>query len=340
MLTSVILGAGFSYVAGLPLAKDLITARVFIPSGSFEKRRASVLQAWEEWREKNPDGGSEQFLSELYKFNQLSPLELYKSNQISPVPWQWAVELIAAVLATPIPADFPVNYNPRYSGRITAPVRVELHKDFWDIILQFRIAGLITTNYDILAERGLRYRQMKRIKRPGFYYGGVQPPQLLKGLAQPFSVRNSQRIIELKSGIPLFKLHGSLNWSLENGHFIMYQDLRAAFRNGGTSLIVPPVLEKETPDWLQDIWKAAADVLKESCIWLVCGYSLPSYDVALVEYFNHNAVNGNVNKIILIDPMSEYLKSRWVSIAPNAEIICLPGLPEALDNLKELLKKI
>ena len=37
MLTSVILGAGFSYVAGLPLAKDLITARVFIPSGSFEK---------------------------------------------------------------------------------------------------------------------------------------------------------------------------------------------------------------------------------------------------------------------------------------------------------------
>ena len=89
---------------------------------------------------------------------------------------------------------------------------------------------------------------MKRIKRPGFYYGGVQP-SLLKGLAQPFSVRNSQRIIELKSGIPLFKLHGSLNWSLENGHFVTVSRPKSSIVKWRHSLIVPPVLEKETPDW-------------------------------------------------------------------------------------------
>ena len=47
--------------------------------------------------------------------------------------------------------------------------------------------------------------------------------------------------------IPVFKLHGSLNWTL-NGQFIVaFQDMRPAFRHGGTAAIIPPVPEKPGP---------------------------------------------------------------------------------------------
>src|SRR5580704_9943621 len=44
--TAVILGAGFSYVAGLPLAKDLFDCEFFIPSKAAGDRFETVLQNW------------------------------------------------------------------------------------------------------------------------------------------------------------------------------------------------------------------------------------------------------------------------------------------------------
>ena len=45
------------------------------------------------------------------------------------------------------------------------------------------LQAVITFNYDLLIERGLRHLQMRR-GRPGIYYGGFPRPQVLKGLAQ------------------------------------------------------------------------------------------------------------------------------------------------------------
>lgn len=231
---SIILGAGFSFVAGLPLARNLLNSRVFVFSNGFEHRRHKVLQLWEKWANDYPERGAEEFLTELY-LNRLS----------SQVPWSWAVELVGATLASPIYEDTPAVRNARYAGRITIPVPVPSHHAFWNTVLSlFDIRGVVTTNYDILAERGLRHRPIISSGRPGFFYGGIPFPQQLKGLAQPFSVMKPERIVELSDGIPVFKLHGSLNWSYEDGDFVMYQDLRPAFRHGGTSLIVPPVLRK------------------------------------------------------------------------------------------------
>ena len=39
----------------------------------------------------------------------------------------------------------------------------------------------MTTNYDILIERELRHKGMRRVFGPGFYYGGIPKPQLLRG---------------------------------------------------------------------------------------------------------------------------------------------------------------
>jgi hypothetical protein len=44
--TVIILGAGFSHVAGLPLAKDLFDAEMFTSSKAAERRFSAVLQNW------------------------------------------------------------------------------------------------------------------------------------------------------------------------------------------------------------------------------------------------------------------------------------------------------
>jgi hypothetical protein len=319
---SVILGSGFSYVTGLPLAKDLLNSAAFIASKRSEGRFNRVWKEWERWQGEHPGQASEQFLSAVYH------------GEIENVPWTWAVELVSATLACPLKQDRPAWRNWRYAGRITRPVGIPVHDAFWDIIIKkYNLLAVVTANYDILAERGLRYRPMKRPHRPGFVYGGIAFPQILKGLALPFTVLDPKRIVELKNGIPLFKLHGSLNWAQEKGQLVMYQDLRPAFRYGSDALIVPPVLEKEMPAWLLNVWESAIMYLSRSEIWLVCGYSLPVYDIALRDMFQKAAKKGQPFTIMLIDPAAQGLAFTWQQIAPHAKIICLPGLPDALDMI-------
>jgi hypothetical protein len=318
----VILGAGFSYVAGLPLAKDLFDADILAPSKAARKRFEAVLQSWRAWRSIHPEHAPEQFLTEIFR-----------CPKIGPVPWPWAVEMVAAVLATPLPHDRGA-YQARYAGRITRPVNVPEHDAFWDVALsRFAIVAVITTNYDILAERGLRHRPTQRPKRPGMHYGGLIRPQILKGTALPFSVSKPERQIELDGGIPLYKLHGSLNWGLEAGVVSLYQDNRPAFRHGGDAQIVPPVLEKEAPTWLIDVWNGARQALASCSTWIVCGYSLPIYDQAITQLFMDAAAAGTVSTIFLLDPNAEVLLERWKTVAPDVEIQPLPGLPDGLSIL-------
>lgn len=174
--TTVILGAGFSYVAGLPLAKDLFNSPYLVPSQRAEQRFNAVLAEWRTWELAHPNKGPEQFLAELYS-----------KNLPFPVSWTWAVELVAAVLATPLPQDRG-EHNQRYAGRIIWPLRNRTHNAFWDLLFTHRtINGVVTLNYDILAERGIRHRPMIRLRRPGIYYGGLPRPQVLKGAALPFA---------------------------------------------------------------------------------------------------------------------------------------------------------
>jgi hypothetical protein len=151
-------------------------------------------------------------------------------------------------------------------------------------------------------------------------------------------VSKPERFIELVGNIPLYKLHGSLNWGLEAGTLTLYQDLRPAFRRGGEAQIVPPVMEKEAPSWLLAIWDGARQALASCATWLVCGYSLPPYDRAITQLIADAGTSGAVTRIILMDPYATDLASRWQAMAPNAELHLLPGLPEALRPLLELVR--
>jgi len=119
----------------------------------------------------------------------------------------------------------------------------------------------------------------------------------------------------------------------------LYQDLRPAFRHGGQAAIVPPVPEKETPAWLTPVWQEAERELKGARFWIVCGYSLPSYDTA-VRNMLRKAHRPGVEHIFLLDPCSSALRDRYASIIRNAHIHALDGLPDGVQQLYSRAREI
>ena len=61
-----IVGAGYSYVAGLPLASDLLTSNVVVTSDSAAKRFQVVRENYFEWQDDNPARNPEEYLLDLY----------------------------------------------------------------------------------------------------------------------------------------------------------------------------------------------------------------------------------------------------------------------------------
>lgn len=323
MEATIFLGAGFSRIAGLPLTSELFKSSIDAPSPSSLDRIKKVLRTWEKWHEKNPEENAEQFIGHIFN--------LSKSSS-SPIPWKWVVEVIAASIATPRGPDAG-SYNHRYAGRITSPLKCREHQLFWKIVNRIHIRGVISTNYDLVIERGLRHREITRNRMPGIFYGGLDKPQLLKGTALPFSIQKQNRLVELTGKVPLFKLHGSLNWSFESGNLIMYQDMRAAFRRGNDAAIIPPLPEKSIPLWLKRTWAEAQEALSSSGIWIICGYSLPDYDIAVRDLLEKASDKNYPKEILIIDPNAKNIEKELTLICPLAEITCLPGLPDCLDPL-------
>lgn len=85
------LGAGWSCVAGLPLASDLTCGPVAASSAGAEQRLLTVLQAYETWRSKNPTGSSELFLRHCYDREPQSLIGVDR-EPLDFVPWPWAAD--------------------------------------------------------------------------------------------------------------------------------------------------------------------------------------------------------------------------------------------------------
>jgi sugar/nucleoside kinase (ribokinase family) len=124
---------------------------------------------------------------------------------------------------------------------------------------------------------------------------------------------------------------------LENGEIKLFQDLRPALRHGNEAAIVPPLAEKETPDWLKPVWHVAERLLSQADTWIVCGYSLPNYDIAINDLLRSTA-KSNLRHLYILDPYSEPLRKKYASIAPDADVVCLSGLPKGTEELALLLR--
>jgi hypothetical protein len=323
----IMLGAGYSAVAGLPLASRLLDADTYIASRHAKDRFEKVWQDYDSWHVDNCEAHAEEYLRELYLRNR---------GPFAP-PFGWAVELVSAVLSSPRGTDAgPI--NPRYAVRLTRPLRSDVHTDFWATIVScFDRVGVVTTNYDLCIERCLRHRRIARSSMPGFFYVGLPLPQVAKGVALPWRPAERMRTVTLDGSIPVYKIHGSLNWVLQDGRISLFQDARAAFRHGGDAAIVPPIPEKEIPVWLQPVWAEAERRLACAQFWIICGYSLPQYDKAVCQMLSRAATPGE-KVLFILDPLNTKLKPRWQEVAPTAEIVCLPGLPGGTTQLNRHIR--
>ena len=199
---------------------------------------------------------------------------------------------------------------------------------FWDILFgALTDVSVVTTNFDVLAERGLRHVPRPRAKRPGFHYGFG--PENLAGGGYP-SYSHIQKI-QAHGNVPLYKLHGSVSWSVRDGELVKYHDCRPAIR--GDAAIVAPIVEKTVPGYLRPTWVAAGQHLSRARIWIVVGYSLPSYDEAVRSLLGEATQSDTTIHVFDPDP----------DVAPRFralthDVRSHPGIPEGLNELRGLLK--
>ena len=324
------LGAGFSYVAGVPLARDLFSFRPSVASRASKDRFLAVLNHYGEWKKVNTDLHAEQYLSCLF----------LGSAGVNAPKWKSAVEYIGAVIASSGAPRPSYNQNLRYSNRLNRPTKCETHQKFFKVIFSnTNNVSVITTNYDLLIERALRHKPMIRPRTLGCYYVGVSKDQEIKGASMPFSRWQYDKVIKMSGAIPVHKLHGSLNWHLSNDEIVVYQDMRPAFRHGGNAAIIPPIQEKCTPVWLKDIWSSAEVALAEASIWIVCGYSAPNYDCQVQNILKKAGSNRDLS-ILLMMPDSKCFVDHWKKIVPGSRIIPIGKLPSGILDLDHYLPEL
>jgi hypothetical protein len=314
-MISIFLGAGFSVLGNVPLAAQLFDEQPEVDVISRQRLLERVIDGWRSWRDKT-GGSPEQYLAEL--------------ETAGGKKWNDATWYVALVIALRMGHVRVVGAKPtiiRHTLNVTSGI--DAHEAFWSAIFrETDDVSVLTTNYDILAERGLRPRPRPRVPRFGFHYGAG--PEQLEGGGYP-SYAHIQRI-RAEGKIPLLKLHGSISWSLKGTEIVRYHDCRPAIR--GDALIVAPVTEKSVPESLQAIWTAAASALARSETWIIVGYSFPAYDVAINDLFRLNARHRP--RVHVLNP-DRQVADRVRSLLHPAEIFSHSGLPEALSDLPQML---
>ena len=315
------LGAGFAVPAGLPTAAGLFDQVPFPNSKRALRDIEATLSAWKNWREAHPDTAPEEFISAVYESD---PLQIVGH-------WPSIVRFLGYRLASTFATFYP------YEGR-TARSRDNIfearlcpaHAQWWEAVLTHarpNALTVITTNWDICIERALRPKPMQRPRRPGFHYGWG-PERLTATTAYP---RSSWRENPCISGsVPVLKLHGSLNWALENGRLVKYGDLRPAFR--GDAALVPPMRHKERPSWAEELWQMARTALRTARRVIVAGYSFPPYDEQIHTLFREGICSTD-SHIHVFDPDARTVCRRISSLLARAPVSGHPGLPQAVADL-------
>jgi hypothetical protein len=205
----------------------------------------------------------------------------------------------------------------------------QCHEEFWTTIFRrTQNVAVITTNYDILPERGIRHRPRPRVHRPGFNYGNG--PETLAGGGYPSYAHIQQ--ITVSGSVSILKLHGSVSWALRDRRLVRYHDCRPAIR--GDAAVVAPVTAKMLPEYLEPVWKMARNTLRLSPKWIVVGYSLPEYDQLVRQLLIEAAPPHLV--LHVFDPDSRVVE-RFRGLLPGRSIFSHRGLPEGLDELPGIL---
>jgi len=210
---------------------------------------------------------------------------------------------------------------------VPEPSRYWEHYDhFWNFVgFEPRNSGhqiaIVTTNYDINVESALRRKGVNA--NPG-----VSIRQVVDGRDIHKNALYSE------NGVPLFKLHGSVNWydedSSEGGIVVEGRIARSnptyelpsglelplvcfdGYESDRPPVIVPPSFLK--PDLvrpLRQIWAGAAQALQKCHVLIFVGYSFPSSDTDMMYFLARSLVgNPHLRGIHIVDPNAANIVQR------------------------------
>lgn len=295
MTRALFLGAGFSaWAAGLPVAANLFDFSI-TPFGPREDQKLNAVRtAWETWATANRRAHSEHFIAWALAQDPgvCDGVLWYVTRRLSdPYIWQeWhAGKTRRHVLM------IDENRKLKRPGVMRA-------KDF--LFALCPLAGILTTNYDLLLEYALGTES--------FNYGIVGETLTGRG---PYPVSQWRNPVTLRGLLPLAKLHGSISWDVG----ARYTDGRRGLT--GKALIVAPTPEKIPPDALTREWQLGAQVLRETTHLISFGFGFNPYDEALLSYLSEHGTNIKYVTLVDICPNRERATTIW----PKAEVnVVLP----------------
>lgn len=305
---TVFLGAGFSRAAGFPLANEILDVEIAIDTKKRADLQSRVQHEWSNWRS-DTRTSVEHYLAML----QIDGLK----------PWYDAQAYVALVIAAQQSTVRWVGDRVRYiQNGIQRVPAIESYTHIWKWVGErYFLKSVVTTNYDLLAEQGLRIEPRPKLGLPGFNYGKVG--EILEGGGYPSY--SHVRPVQLNGDVPLHKLHGSINWAGAAALRAKYWDPRPAIT--GDCALIAPVASKSIPQGFIDIWERASHDLQRSNSWLVIGYSLPLYDKAVRALFQDSA--SHVKTVLIANP-DPLVAKRFSELLPSCEVKSCPGFPEFL----------
>ena len=287
--TILLLGAGFSrWSCGLPLVSELFDFKIHPDNPTEERRLIRLQELYGSWRHANPHSNNEEFVGVFHQ----------QQKRFNLTNWY---------LTRRLSEPFVVQSGRRYTWYINShyPQRHDGIRKAYGVIDTLRQSatvpiGIITTNYDLIAEYALGTR--------GFNYGEVGEQIGYTPYPYPAPVRAT-------GSTTIAKLHGSISWDYER----KYPDCRCGLT--GKCLIVPPITEKQAPEMLKQQWSLAETLLSECRNLIVFGFAFNDHDQAIREFFrDHVPPTAIVTLVDIVDhrprlrPIFERQKVRYLNV--------------------------
>lgn len=305
-MITLFLGAGFSkWAADLPVVSQLFDFTIE-PWGKREERQLDrVRELKAEWDKSHSDGPPEIFIADA-----LSGFEPRDRNLVL-----WYV---VRRLSNPFIWQEPYFHRRHHlmideNRRLKIPGVVKA-KEVLSGFAKFRLAGIITTNYDMLVEFALGTK--------GFNYGTIGEVLIGRG---PYPVSQWMNPVRLTGEIPIAKLHGSVSWD-PYGH---YTEGRRGIT--GNALIVAPTPEKQPPASLLDVWELAREILETTRHLLVFGFAFNPYDEAVLNLLR--SAGRSVQSVLLVN-RSQTIQPA-IDLFPNASVTWSPPPPDGNATIAE-----
>lgn len=192
------------------------------------------------------------------------------------------------------------------SSHTRDPRVCEHHRKFVSSVLRPRDT-ILSYNYDCLLDHSLKaFGSGKWNARAGYAFRKGDNP--LKCVGPQYW--NPPAPSSAKESVTFLKLHGSLNFRIEEGLQVSFKQRPYTKQAGGLKFsIIPPESHKDYDKGaFGPLWKHAAEqIAKARCI-VIIGYSMPPTDLHSSSLFRASVGAGTLSSLVIVNPDREARK--------------------------------